>query len=287
MRPIDKIRHLYGALAPNHLTTVVDIGANPFAGTPPYGTLRRSDCCQVIGFEPQEDALNALLKTARHNDLFLPYAIGDGSTRPLYITRNSGLVSNLRPMQDIARLLGPWWQRATEVTATQALETRRLDDIKEVPRVDFLKIDIQGGELDVFRHARTKLKECSAIQTEICLHPYYENQPSFGDIQSELTAQGFMIHKFVEISAHPISNTLDRDKTEKKHRSQVTVADLIFIRNPADMTRSDTEKLKHLTLLSFAVFRSYDLTLRCLSDLCGAGALDSELLPDLIRKLEI
>ena len=84
-----------------------------------------------------------------------------------------------------------------------------------------------------------------------------------------------MIHKFVEISAHPISNTLDRDKTEKKHRSQVTVADLIFIRNPADMTRSDTEKLKHLALLSFAVFRSYDLTLRCLSDLYGAGALDS------------
>jgi FkbM family methyltransferase len=31
------------------------------------------------------------------------------------------------------------------------LQTRRLDDISEVQHVDFLKIDIQGSELAVFK----------------------------------------------------------------------------------------------------------------------------------------
>jgi hypothetical protein len=72
MRPVERIHRLHDILKPENLTSVVDIGANLFAGSPPYGTLRRSDRCEVIGFEPLPEAFDALTKLARHNDRFLP-----------------------------------------------------------------------------------------------------------------------------------------------------------------------------------------------------------------------
>jgi len=47
------------------------------------------------------------------------------------------------------------------------LETRRLDDVDEIAHLDLLKIDIQGGEVAVFRNGHKKLAEAVAIQTEV------------------------------------------------------------------------------------------------------------------------
>lgn len=271
MRPVDRIRALYRIVAPDVLTHVIDIGANPFAGKPPYGVFRRSDCCQVIGFEPLPEALSALQMQARHNDTFLPYAVGDGTTRTLYVTRNSGLVSTLEPDPSICDLLGPWWQRATQVKEKVQVTTHRLDDIEDVPRVDFLKIDIQGGELTVFENAQTKLENCVAIQTEVCFHSYYCNQPSFGAINDALSGQGFIAHKFVEMSRHPIAHDITVAADLKG--SQITVADMIFVKDPTRMDSLSTEQVRHLAMVSFAVFRSFDLCVRCLSVLQKRGAL--------------
>lgn len=287
MKPVEKIRVLHGALRPKVLTVVVDVGANPFAGTPPYGTFRRSDCSQIIGFEPLKEALVALKNNARHNDTFLPYAVGSGGNRQLYLTRNSGLVSTLKPKPEISDLLGSWWKRAIEVKETLNIKTKKLDEIDEVSRIDFLKIDIQGGELEVFRHGRQKLKNCAAIQTEMCLYPYYKDQPSFGDIQAEMTVQGFIAHKFVELSAHPISNNLKVGRDNVLKGTQLTVADMVFIKDPTSFGDGDTELIKHLAMLSFAVFRSFDLTLRCLSELQQRNAISAEDIKTVIALLKL
>lgn len=86
----------------------------------------------------------------------------------------------------------PIFRNNTEVIGATQINTRRLDDISGITRVDYLKIDIQGGELDVFRHAKRKLAEASVIQTEVSFVGLYENQPSFGEIDIELRRQGFI-----------------------------------------------------------------------------------------------
>ena len=45
---------------------VVDIGANPIDGTPPYVSLLQSGHAEVVGFEPEPGAL-AKLHTTTHN----------------------------------------------------------------------------------------------------------------------------------------------------------------------------------------------------------------------------
>ena len=47
---------LLDLLKPQRITEIVDIGANPIDGDPPYKPmLRAGEICKVTGFEPQED----------------------------------------------------------------------------------------------------------------------------------------------------------------------------------------------------------------------------------------
>ena len=69
---------LLGLLEPCKMTTVVDIGANPIDGDPPYKAMLEKGLCRVIGFEPQQEALRILLERKGPLETYLPYAIGDG-----------------------------------------------------------------------------------------------------------------------------------------------------------------------------------------------------------------
>jgi len=151
------------------------------------------------------------------------------------------------------------------------MDTQRLDDIAEIDRIDMLKIDIQGGELKVFQHGRTKLAQTAVIQTEVAFLPYYQGQPTFGDIQSEMAAQGFIAHKLAEVSPHVLGYPRDLAPGLGLPKSQVTVLDVIFLRNPIYMAALEDEVLRHMALLADAVLGSYDLVLRCLAELLGRG----------------
>ena len=47
-------------LKPQRLTEIVDIGANPIDGDPPYKVLLDNKLCRLTGFEPQAEALQQL-----------------------------------------------------------------------------------------------------------------------------------------------------------------------------------------------------------------------------------
>ncbi|HME77381.1 MAG TPA: FkbM family methyltransferase, partial [Mycobacterium sp.] len=161
--------------------------------------------CHVTGFEPQVMVLLALQLTHGPNELYLPYAVGDGSSSTLKVCHATGMTSLLEP--DPATLgLFPALQPSGEVIERIPVETRRLDDISEIEHLDFLKIDIQGSELSVFQSGHEKLAEAVAIQTEVSFITLYLNQPSFGEVDSELRGQGFIPHGFTEVSRRPIGD---------------------------------------------------------------------------------
>jgi hypothetical protein len=94
---------------------------------------------------------------------------------------------------------------AGEVRDRVPVQTRRLDDIAEIEHLDFLKIDIQGGELSVLRNGAAKLAEAVMIQTEVSFVTLYRGQPPFGEIDAELRRQGFLPHCFAEVKDWPIA----------------------------------------------------------------------------------
>ena len=91
-------------LKPERLTAIVDIGANPIDGDPPYKKMLEAGLCHVTGFEPQRQALDELLRNKGSHEHYLPYAVGDGKPHTLNICKASGMTSLLEPDKNILEL---------------------------------------------------------------------------------------------------------------------------------------------------------------------------------------
>lgn len=267
----ERLRALHNLLGFEKDTQIVDIGANPIDGAPPYTPLLDAGLCFLTGFEPEPSALAALNAASTDREKYLPYAIGDGSSKTLHSCRYSGWTSTLRP-NEAALNVFPVFKQNAEVIATSTIETRRLDDIEEVDQIDYLKIDIQGGELDVFRNAVRKLERTAVIHTEVSFVGLYEGQPAFGAIDVELRKQGFVLHSFADLKncmISPLVMTNDPWIT----LNQVLEADVVYVRDFRYPDKISDDQLRHMCLVADACYRSYDLALNCLHELKERGAV--------------
>ena len=251
---------------------VVDIGANPIDGDPPYRPLLDAGGCRVTGFEPQPPALADLIRRAGPHERYLPYAVGDGRAHSLQLCATSGFASLLEPDERQLELLIDFPELA-RVTGREPVQTSRLDDIAEIEAIDFLKIDIQGGELAVFQAGRRSLARAVAIQTEVGFHRLYRDQPTFADVDLELRAQGFVPHRFVSTRTWPLAPVVWADPLEQDARHLVE-ADLLYVRDPVTLDRFTDGQLGRLALIADICYRSAGLALRCVLELSARGALD-------------
>lgn len=258
-------------LETSRLTEVVDIGANPIDGDPPYKPMLAAGLCRVTGFEPQEEALAELMRTKGPNENYLPHAVGDGGIHTLHICKAPGMTSLLEPDPATLNLFNLFTNFGKVVRQVE-VETRRLDEIAEIVHLDFLKIDIQGGELMVFQSGRAKLASAVAIQTEVSFIALYKNQPTFGDLDVELRGQGFVPHCFAALKKWPISPCVI-NKDPRRALNQVIEADVVYVRDIAHTENMSDEQLKHLALIAHQCYQSFDLALRCLTVLEKRGAL--------------
>jgi len=251
---------------------VVDVGANPIDGDPPYRLLLDSGLCRVTGFEPQPQALAELLKNCGPHERYFRYALGDGSRHVLRLCETSGFASLLEPDEGQLRLLTDF-PRLARVVGREPIDTTRLDDIDEIDRIDLLKMDIQGGELSVLRAGRRALASTVAVQTEVGFHRLYHDQPTFADVDLELRAQGFVPHQFVTTRTWPLA-TVDWGDPLQQASRQLVEADVLYVRDPAHFDALDTHQLARLALVSDAVYGCFGLALSCVRELVARGALD-------------
>lgn len=269
-------RFILELLQPQRLTEIVDIGANPIDGEPPYKDMLDEGACRVTGFEPQESALRQLLDAKGPNERYLPYAIGDGNTHTLHICRASGMTSLLEPdprTLALFQVLEP----LGEVIEKTPLSTKRLDDIAEIQELDFLKIDIQGSELAVFKHGKRSLEQAVCIQTEVSFITLYKEQPALGEIDNELRSQGFIPHCAAAIKNWPIAPCVVNNNPYQP-LNQLLEADLVYVRDFSRPELMDDEQLKHLALIAHYCYGSIDLSMRCIALLSERGALQPDAL---------
>jgi FkbM family methyltransferase len=275
---------LIDLLCPDRLTAVVDVGANPIGGDPPYKPLLAAGLCSVVGFEPQADALAALNARKSTFETYLPYVVGDGTPATLHVCYGGTMTSLLRPDRKFAKYLKPF-EEWCKVVNELPVETRRLDDIVEVANVDFLKIDVQGAELAVFKNGISKLKDAVAIQTEISFLPLYEKQPPFGEIDLELRRLGFVPHCFADIKKWMIFPFAVQEDDPDATFNQLLEADIVYVRDFARGEQMQPEQLKHLAIIAHHCYGSFDLALNCISQLVARGAASEDAVSRYVAKL--
>jgi len=235
----------------------VDVGANPIDGDPPYAGMLRNGELDVIGFEPNPDALAKLNRAKGCHETYLPSAVGDGARHTLHFCACPGMTSIFPPNPLTLRLFHgfPAWGR---LCATAEVDTVRLDDVAEAVGAQFLKIDIEGGELTAFTHAQQRLLDVLVLQTEVMFLPLYAGQPLFSEIELFLRHRGFMVHKFAAINTRVVQPMLVNNDI-RAGLSQVLAADVVFVRDFTQLEALADEQLLSTAKILHDAYLSIDL----------------------------
>ena len=67
-------------------------------------------------------------------------------------------------------------------------------------KIDFIKLDIQGGELNSLKGLGEKLKDCLGVEIEVEFSAIYRSQPLFSEIHNFLQAEGFYFSDFTNLA---------------------------------------------------------------------------------------
>ncbi len=144
---------------------VIDIGANVGVYTKAFSSLVGSEG-RIYAFEPLRDNLEILKKVIRDGNL---------SNIRLYhaaLGSQAGTQDMLIP--ELGGFMGYYWAHLATPDETGKRETTEvltLDDLQkthEIEHVDFIKCDVEGGELDVFTGGYELLKaQCPALLVEV------------------------------------------------------------------------------------------------------------------------
>ena len=211
----------------------------------------------MTGFEPNRAALARLLQAAGPAERYLPHAVGDGGRVTFRLCRAPGMSSTLALNQPLMRHFhgfSEWGQVVSEAE----VDTVRLDDLGEVEAIDYLKIDVQGGELKVFEGARRHLGRALCVHTEVMFQDMYLGQPLFADQDACLRGLGFRLHCFTSPMARTLAPmVIDHDLYGGLN--QLLQADAVYVRDFARLAEVPPADLLKLALIAHDLYHSYDL----------------------------
>ena len=156
----------------------------------------------VYGFDVDVDACdeaNNYLTTNKinWNERHIPLALGNSrGESTLYVTESPECSSLYQPNEAyIAR-----FSRICELMQlnfTIEIETTTLDDfceLEKISEIDFLKVDVQGADLQVLQgSSRVLAEQILAVQVEVNFSHLYVKQPLFADVDTYLRNKYFTL----------------------------------------------------------------------------------------------
>ncbi|MDT8855714.1 FkbM family methyltransferase [Paracoccaceae bacterium Fryx2] len=279
---------LAARLVPLRPLRIVDVGANPI-DTPVYADLAAAGLAEVWGFEPNPQAFARLMADKPDHAQFLPMAVGI----PGRVVLNAYPASEMSSVYKLSRRSTAYLGQFRRHIGTETeipLRMHALDDIDLLPAIDLLKVDAQGAERDVIAGGRDRLARAVAVVAEMRFYRLYDGEPMLHELDAELRAQGFVLHRFLHQKARMLPHSQGARVNRKTLASQLIDGDAVYIRSLEDKADWSDTQLKHLALLASGIFGSHDLALFCLDQLIQRKSIDAEtaadyvdLLPDKLR----
>ena len=241
------INGILKAINPNLKISLVDIGA---AGgiEPRWGKI--IDFINYIGFEPDN---RSFLKLSQKDTYHKLYNVG--------VWSSEGLISiNLCKNPQVSSFYTPNYNLLNRFPNKERFLVEKIETINVITidnalkcECDFIKIDIQGGELEVLKGANRILGETLGLELEVEFIEMYKNQPLFGEICKYLETKNFHFMDF--------TNLCRWERNAHEGIGQNIFGDALFLKTPEFVLKNysnDLNKIeKYLTIL--VLYRRYDI----------------------------
>ena len=246
---------------------IIEIGALQIQDKkePFYQLLDYFPSSKIIGFEIDQEVCEKMNINSREGVKYYPYALGKANERrKLYITQDPMCSSLYKPNEELLKLYNNL--EVAYLKEETKIDTVSLDyfiDKHEIGNIDFIKIDVQGAELDIFQGASKTLKNVLKIVCEVEFVPHYQNQPLFGDVCNHLIKHDLMFNKFLDLAGRSLKPVVMNNKLN--FPSQYIWSDAVFIYHIQKIKNLTDEQILKLSLFA-CVYLSLDLTFYCLSE---------------------
>jgi FkbM family methyltransferase len=195
VQPREDFRHAK-LMANWGVTLLLDVGAN--VGQYAVRMRRAGYRGRIVSFEPMGAAF-AELRTRAGADpdwdcrrLALGSAEGEAE---IHVSRNS-YSSSLLEMEDRHLRTAPESAYVGAETISVVPLDQIWDELVSGPDRPFLKLDVQGFELEALRGAERSLPKLVGVQCELSLVPLYAGAPTHKQVMEHLEAAGFRLAGF-------------------------------------------------------------------------------------------
>lgn len=177
----------------NDITCVLDVGAN--VGQFARSILDADPTRKVISFEALPDAHAALIQAAEKHDgrwIIAPrMALSATAGTAMFNVADNAVSSSLKPPSSSLADEGIGFTKSNQIEVEMQTLDTALADLGVDVRNTFLKLDVQGAELDVLRGATETMKTLSGILSEMNVTTLYDGQGSHLEVDDLIRASGF------------------------------------------------------------------------------------------------
>jgi FkbM family methyltransferase len=230
-----------------------------------------------VGFEPDEKSRNELVN--RENSCLgykiFPFALGNRITESeFYSCENPGVSSIFKPNMDFLRYFPK--SNRFNILFEEKVSLKKLDDIK-VDRIDFIKIDTQGSELEILQGSPLALSKVLGLEVEVEFSRLYLEQPLFGDICAYL-------EKF-DLDFIDFTNLCRWERSEHNGLGQCVFGDALFLQKPERILLEGSLGRVSSYLACLLIYQRFDLIRTTLSQLPDPFKKDFIRFEKRIRKL--
>ena len=254
-----------------HKLNFLDVGA---AGGQQSRWKQYYNSIDYVLVEPDERSRNELHELFGTSTLIVDKALwGNAGSIQINLCNDTKQSSVYKPNMDLLKKYQ--FPERYLIDSNVSVDCSTIDELlyKSDIVLDFMKLDIQGAELQVLIGGELSLSSVLCLEIEVEFSRLYLDQPLADEIFVYMRKNGFEFLDFVHINRW--------ERTAYSGLGQTMFADAVFIQSPdkivgqvSDGTMSVEMGLKFIALLY--MYRRYDLALHVLRSLILNGKIEKE-----------
>jgi FkbM family methyltransferase len=265
------------ALLERHSLRIVDVGGA--MGPDERWKSLGPGVCRFVTFEPDARSFAGLAVDPTGRNASLPVGLADTrGEKTLHLTRGEFASSLYPPNAEVLKDFAtwPWHEPAGETTIRVDTLDHSLSGHPEW-RPDFIKIDVEGADLDVLKGAVGCLPDVLGVQVEVAFVERNVGAPLQPEIDGWLRAVGFVPHQLIRehwVRANGLFGATSRP--------QLVWADALYLRDRAWMLAKlakadgqDRAVMMARMIAVLLVYGAHDYALELVDAADAAGSLDA------------